>query len=139
MHTNLMRSSGFQFNPNMSRMFITFPLLMMANKINWEDENTLQLFRLSFFLVLTCTMGLYYLLYLKVEQKNDRRKIFVPPAPVPGMMGPTPGKGPSKETTYLEHELGLCKAGGQQVFSSALITCGIHFYFKINPPLVSVQ
>ena len=114
---------------------ITFPVLMLAGKIDW-NEDTLFIGRLALSSVVLSTLIANFFLYQRVNQKKDKTKIFVPPPATPGLAGPTPGKGPPRETTYHEYECELVRQGANQAVMSAVISGGIHFYWGVNPPLV---
>lgn len=115
-----------------AKMFVLLPMLYFMGKVDFENPNILMMARTSFFL---CQIIQFLTaVYLKhaIMKKNDTTIIFIPAKPENPWAAPTDVPVEMKETTYLEHETTKAKEFLNQSLMGAVISTGIHFYFKVN-------
>lgn len=106
------------------KTFVVPIIYLLKSKIDFTDENILNMARIGVVSVLVIAVSTYTMIYFAIEKKNDNRKIWVAPKvpslPFIGTMGETKPED-FAQTTYHDHEIKVLKEGAQGV----LMACGI--------------
>lgn len=118
------------------KMFIA-PIVLMGSKrlgIDWNDEDTKAKIRMAFTISVTvCYLVIFYM-YKQVKRKE--KKLSEDTVEVTVKDPYNNGEEKKETLTYFEHDLReIKKAGTSQAFGF-LMTSVLHFYFKLNPPIV---
>ena len=112
---------------------LILPVFMLAGKIVWTDD-LIMILRLVFGTISLVQYVLYNIVILP-KVKANATEIFVPPPATPFSAAP-PAEKDYQKTTYEAHEKAQCAQKGSQALVSAMIVGALHYYFKLNPPLL---
>jgi hypothetical protein len=122
-----------QFKP---KMFIA-PVVLMGSKrlgIDFNDPETLKRIRFAF--AVSVTMCYLVIFYMYKQVKLKEKKLSEEKCEVT-VKDPYKNGEEKKETlTYFEHDLKEVKKAGTSQAFGFLMSCVLHFYFKLNPPIV---
>ncbi len=117
------------------KMFIA-PIVLMGSKrlgIDWNDEDTKMKIRMAFTISVTvCYLVIFYM-YKQVKRKE--KKLSEDTVEVTAK-DPYNGEEKKETLTYYEHDLREVKKAGTSQAFGFLMTSVLHFYFKLNPPIV---
>ena len=72
----------------MGDMMIIFPVMMVANKIDFTDPTNLMLVRTAYAGIQILLLILSYFVYRSIQNENNTKKIKVPPPPTAGQDAP---------------------------------------------------
>jgi hypothetical protein len=125
--------------PKMELKMMVMPLLFLfKNQIDLTDPTILQYVRIGLASMAVLALGTYFFIKQTIDQKNNQKKIWVPPKPPPSIpfLSP-PSEGPPKpeeytETTYHDHEHKLVMEALQGVVMSCGIAAVMSFKFGIH-------
>jgi len=111
------------------KALLILPVIMMTQKINFDDPNLIMILRILYF-----TLHISFLLFLqylkqKIIAKNDTRVIYVPPQKQAfGTEGTS-----FQKTTYLALELERCSSVSKQTLVAMGFASFLHFKIGIKP------
>jgi|TARA_B100001250_G_scaffold302017_1_gene263710 hypothetical protein len=118
------------------KMFIA-PIVLMGSKrlgIDWNDEDTKMKIRMAFTISVTvCYLVIFYM-YKQVKRKE--KKLSEDTVEVTAKDPYNNGEEKKETLTYYEHDLREVKKAGTSQAFGFLMTSVLHFYFKLNPPIV---
>ena len=118
------------------KMFIA-PIVLMGSKrlgIDWNDEDTKMKIRMAFTTSVTvCYLVIFYM-YKQVKRKE--KKLSEDTVEVTAKDPYNNGEEKKETLTYYEHDLREVKKAGTSQAFGFLMTSVLHFYFKLNPPIV---
>jgi|TARA_B100001540_G_scaffold278259_1_gene266282 hypothetical protein len=118
------------------KMFIA-PIVLMGSKrlgIDWNDEDTKLKIRMAFTISVTvCYLVIFYM-YKQVKRKE--KKLSEDTVEVTAKDPYNNGEEKKETLTYYEHDLREVKKAGTSQAFGFLMTSVLHFYFKLNPPIV---
>jgi len=118
------------------KMFIA-PIVLMGSKrlgIDWNDEDTKLKIRMAFTISVTvCYLVIFYM-YKQVKRKE--KKLSEDTVDVTAKDPYNNGEEKKETLTYYEHDLREVKKAGTSQAFGFLMTSVLHFYFKLNPPIV---
>ena len=118
------------------KMFIA-PIVLMGSKrlgIDWNDEDTKLKIRMAFTISVTvCYLVIFYM-YKQVKRKE--KKLGEDTVEVTAKDPYNNGEEKKETLTYYEHDLREVKKAGTSQAFGFLMTSVLHFYFKLNPPIV---
>ena len=118
------------------KMFIA-PIVLMGSKrlgIDWNDEDTKLKIRMAFTISVTvCYLVIFYM-YKQVKRKE--KKLSEDTLEVTAKDPYNNGEEKKETLTYYEHDLREVKKAGTSQAFGFLMTSVLHFYFKLNPPIV---
>ena len=118
------------------KMFIA-PIVLMGSKrlgIDWNDEDTKMKIRMAFTISVTvCYLNIFYM-YKQVKRKE--KKLSEDTVEVTAKDPYNNGEEKKETLTYYEHDLREVKKAGTSQAFGFLMTSVLHFYFKLNPPIV---
>ena len=118
------------------KMFIA-PIVLMGSKrlgIDWNDEDTKLKIRMAFTIsVMVCYLVIFYM-YKQVKRKE--KKLSEDTVEVTAKDPYNNGEEKKETLTYYEHDLREVKKAGTSQAFGFLMTSVLHFYFKLNPPIV---
>ena len=118
------------------KMFIAPIVLMGSNRlgIDWNDEDTKMKIRMAFTISVTvCYLVIFYM-YKQVKRKE--KKLSEDTVEVTAKDPYNNGEEKKETLTYYEHDLREVKKAGTSQAFGFLMTSVLHFYFKLNPPIV---
>lgn len=113
--------------------FLFLPMVMLLGQVDFKDEKILMYSRIAFYTAVVLTLGVNAIVKGIVTKKADRTRIWVPPPPAGFMAPSTPA--PAKETTYMDHELGLCSSGINQAMVMAAVMTFFSFKMGMHLPV----
>ena len=149
-----------------SALFLSFPVLLLAQQVDWTNENHLLLARVAFAVVqVACFLLGKYLQSVwpfagplphplprprsppdipvpvfpqAIANRKDERVIYVPPPSVSMFGFSSAGSGPKtyKKTTYYAHEKQKADQMGTSTLTNAVIMAAMSWKFDIHLPLV---
>ncbi|KAG2175505.1 hypothetical protein INT43_001152 [Umbelopsis isabellina] len=109
--------------------------MQVAKRIPWDDPQTVQLARAAYVLAQLAAIGISYYLMLVVKKKNDTTTLrYVKPAK-PSTSG-QPSEPEMMITTNKAYDLDQLQQAIRSTLTTALMFSVVHFYFKINQPLL---
>ncbi|CAO3671589.1 unnamed protein product [Umbelopsis vinacea] len=109
--------------------------MLLAKKISWDDPETVQMARAAYAIAQLIAIGISYYLILVVKKKNDTTALrYVKPAK-PSADG-QPSEPTMVITTHKAYDLDQLKQAIRSTVTTAAMFCVIHFYFKVNQPLL---
>ena len=118
------------------KMFIA-PIVLMGSKrlgIDWNDEDTKMKIRMAFTISVTVCYLLIFYMYKQVKRKE--KKLSEDTVEVTAKDPYNNGEEKKETLTYYEHDLREVKKAGTSQAFGFLMTSVLHFYFKLNPPIV---
>jgi len=115
------------------KMFIMIPAFFMSSKIDYEDDQIMNLLRMTYYTMQCITFACVWFAKSRLAASQaDNKEIYVPVPPAP-FSGETQTK--YKKTTYAAHEAEQV----QQLLSQTLMGVGmisfIHFKMGVKQPL----
>ncbi|KAJ2962649.1 hypothetical protein NQZ79_g2288 [Umbelopsis isabellina] len=109
--------------------------MQAAKRISWDDPETIQMARAAYVVAQLAAIGISYYLMLVVKKKNDTTTLrYVKPAK-PSASG-QPSEPEMIITTNRAYDLDQLQQAIRSTLTTALMFSVIHFYFKINQPLL---
>ena len=118
------------------KMFIA-PIVLMGSKrlgIDWNDEETKTKIRMAFTISVTLCYVVIFYMYKQVKRKE--KKLSEDTVEVTAKDPYNNGEEKKETLTYFEHDLKEVKKAGTSQAFGFLMSCVLHFYFKLNPPIV---
>lgn len=118
------------------KMFIA-PIVLMGSKrlgIDWNDEETKTKIRMAFTISVTLCYVVIFYMYKQVKRKE--KKLSEDTVEVTAKDPYNNGEEKKETLTYFEHDLREVKKAGTSQAFGFLMTSVLHFYFKLNPPIV---
>jgi len=108
------------------------PAFFMSSKIDYEDENIINMLRIAYFSMQAITLLCVYFSQNKIAAKKDRQEIFVPVPPKP-FSGETEAS--MKKTTYHQHDTEQAQQLMTQTLMGLAMIGFIHFKMGVKQPL----
>ena len=118
------------------KMFIA-PIVLMGSKrlgIDWNDEDTKLKIRMAF--TISVTVCYLVIFYMYKQVKRNEKKLSEDTVEVTAKDPYNNGEEKKETLTYYEHDLREVKKAGTSQAFGFLMTSVLHFYFKLNPPIV---
>lgn len=128
-----------KFDP---KMIVVLGVMYFSRQIDFKDEEIVYKLQIAFGSVAAVVLGVYYFVYLKINSKNDRKAIWVPPKAKPMLpfgLSPEPEPITEKEyeaTTYRDYEVKELKAAAQSIATSVAITYFMSIKFNVHMSLL---
>lgn len=114
---------------------LVLPVMFLFQKqVDFKDPMILNATRIGLVSVAVIALGTYFFIKQTIDQKNNQKKIWIPPKAPPSIpfLSP-PSEGPPKpedytETTYRDHESKLV----MEAIQGVLISCGIAAFMSFK-------
>ncbi|KAI8577069.1 hypothetical protein K450DRAFT_253511 [Umbelopsis ramanniana AG] len=109
--------------------------MQASKKISWEDPETIQLARAAYGIAQLVAVAITYYLIMVVKKKNDTTTLrYVVPGK-PSTNG-QPSEPTAVVTTHRAYDIDQLQKAIRSIFTTAVMFSVVHFYFKINQPLL---
>jgi hypothetical protein len=129
-------------SPKFDVKMIAMPVMMLlSRKIDFKDENIVQMAQIGLATITAIVFGLHFLVYSQINAKKSTKKVWVPPKAKPSLpfgLGPAPEPIKAEEfeeTTFTDYEVKLLKDSAQAILMSIGIAFFMSLQFKIHMSL----
>ena len=128
----------YQLAHKMSKALIALPLLLVAQKLDWTDENVVFYARAAFVVGQAVSILLFFLAKQAAEKNKDNTRVWaiMTPNPLGGLFGGASGAGKYEATTLAELDMKHASEGLRNAMNSTLMIGLLVYYMNVQVPLV---